>query len=68
VLLKHLVERRDPHEPVDEAARRVGLTELEADRRGDEVELGDGDDTSVDPADRHEDGCEDVQLLHTSSL
>ena len=38
------------------------------DERGDEIELGDRDQTPVDPADRDEHGGEDVELLHRSSL
>ena len=42
-LLGNLVDRRDAHQAVDDAAGRVGLAEVESDDPGDEIELRDGD-------------------------
>jgi DNA-binding transcriptional MerR regulator len=67
-VLRDLVDGADADEPVDGSAERVGLSELEADERGYEVELRDRDEPPVQTADDYECCGGDVELLHCSLL
>ena len=66
-LLDCLIDGGEADEAVDDAAGCVRLAEVETDELGDEIELGDGDEAPVEPADDDEDRCQDVQLLQVPS-
>src|SRR5512146_455258 len=59
------VDRGETDEAVDDPARGVGVTEVEAATDpGDEVELGDRHEAPVEAADEHEGRGQQVELLH----
>jgi hypothetical protein len=58
------VHGREADEPVDHARGRVGLAEVEAEDRGDEVELRDRHEAPVESADDQKRNGQPIELLH----
>ena len=67
-LLGDLVDGGQADESVHDPASSVCFTKLEADERGHKVEFRDRDKTPVEASYDHEDGGEDVELLHVPLL
>src|SRR5688500_18744397 len=61
-----LIHGGQPDEPVYGGARGRDLAELHAEQGGDEIEPGDGNQAPVERSHDHEDGRDDVDLLHDS--
>jgi hypothetical protein len=65
---QHLVETGQSDECVYGSAERRHLAETHAEQRGDQVETADGDEPPVEGADDHENGGDDVYVLHNCLL
>src|SRR5208283_290343 len=63
-----LIDACQSDKPVHNSAEHRDFPELHTEDRCHQVEMSDGDQSPVERADHHEDGCENVEFLHDHFL